>query len=78
MPVPFIKMLCRVEIDAILYAQDQVVLVEPPRSDDVIEQEHGAVVPTAPVWIEHACRLATEFGGEPPWLGCVAVTEGER
>jgi hypothetical protein len=73
MPVPFIKMLRRVEIDAILYAQDQVVFVEPPRSDDVLEQAHGMAVATAPVWVEHAGRLATEFGGEPPWLGCVAA-----
>jgi len=71
--MPLLRMLRAVEIDAVLYAQDQVVLVEPPRSDDVIEQSHGQAVSTAPCWVEHACRLATEFGGEPPWLGCVAA-----
>lgn len=71
--MPLIKMLRAVEIDAVLYAQDQVVLVEPPRSDDVIEQAHGAEVPSASVWVEHSCRLETEYGGEPPWLGSVSA-----
>lgn len=71
--MPLLRILRPVEIDAIRYAQDQVVLVEPPRSDDVLGQSHGSAVSSASVWVEHACRLATEFGGEPPWLGCVAA-----
>lgn len=71
--MPLIKMLRDVEIDAVLYAQDQVVLVDPPRSDDVLAQEHGAAVPSASVWVEHSCRLETEFGGSPPWTGSVAI-----
>lgn len=71
--MPLIRMLRAVEIDAVLYAQDQVVLVEPPRSDDVIEQAHGAAVTSASAWVEHSCRLATEYGGEPPWVGSVAA-----
>ena len=71
--MPLLRMLRAVEIDAVLYAQDQGVLVEPPRCDDVVEQLHGAPVASAPVWVEHACRLATEWGGEPPWQGSVAA-----
>ena len=32
---------------------------------------HGSVVSSASVWCEHANRLETEFGGDPPWTGCV-------
>ena len=71
--MPLLRMSRAVEIDAVLYAQDQVVLVEPPRSDDVLDQAHGVTVASAAAWVEHACRLATEFGGEPPWFGCVAA-----
>jgi len=69
--MPLMKMLRDVTVDAILYAQDQVVLIDPPRSADVLDGAHGAEVPSASVWCEHANRLATEYGGEPPWTGCV-------
>ena len=52
-------------------SRDQVVLIEPPRSGDVVDGAHGSVVSSASVWCEHANRLETEFGGDPPWTGCV-------
>lgn len=69
--VPLMQMLRDVSIDAILYARDQVVLIEPPRSGDVVDGAHGSVVSSASVWCEHVNRLQTEFGGDPPWTGCV-------
>ena len=45
--MPLMQMLRDVSIDAILYARDQVVLIEPPRSGDVeelevvLQREHG-------------------------------------
>ena len=72
-PMPLVQILHTVEIDGILYAKDQVVLIDNESLIDVLDQGHGDVVDQAPVWVDHSCRLATEFGSEPPWTGCVSI-----
>lgn len=70
-----IQMLRAVEVDGILYAKDQVVLIDGQSAADVLDQAHGVSVDVAPVWVDHSSRLATEFGSEPPWSGCVSAKE---